>query len=100
MFFDLPLLDPILSVFIICFIMRTALYNLWRALKFFRKLSPFRVDVYDVHVWSLDGTSHGLSSHIVVAENTSVAQMAAIKKSVRNIVANLGAGEFYTTLEF
>ena len=58
------------------------------------------VDVHDVRAWSLDGTSHGLSSHIVVAENTSVAQMAAIKKSVINIVAKLGVGEFYTTLEF
>ena len=98
MFFDLPLLDPILSVFIICFIMRAALYNLWRALKLFLQAVPFGVDVeklyeeikasiagvvdvHDVHVWSLDGTSHGLSSHIVVAENTSVAQMIAIKKA-------------------
>lgn len=117
MFFDVPLLDSILSVFIIAFILRSVIYNLWQSLKLFLQAVPFGVDIeklcdeakkrvegvidlHDVRVWSLDGTSHVFSSHVVVNEDTGIRQMKSIKAGIREIVAEIGVGEFYTTLEF
>ncbi len=117
MFFDLPLLDPILSVCIIVFILHVVGTNLWGAIKLFLQAVPHGVDLgdlytevkkrvagvvdmHDVRIWSLDGTSHVFSSHVVVEENTSIDKMTEIKHSIRDILAELGAGKFYTTIEF
>lgn len=117
MFFDLPLLDPILSVCIIVFILHAVGTNLWEAIKLFLQAVPGGVDManlyaevkkrvegivgmHDVRIWSLDGTAHVFSAHVVVEENTSIEKITTIKKSIRNIIAELGEGEFYTTIEF
>ncbi len=117
MFFDLPLLDPILSVCIIVFILHAVGTNLWEAIKLFLQAVPCGVDMedlyaeikkrvdgvvdlHDVRIWSLDGTSHVFSAHVVVKESTSIEKITAIKKNIRDIIAELGAGEFYTTIEF
>ena len=117
MFFDMPLLDPILSVCIIVFILHAVGTNLWEAIKLFLQAVPCCVDMQDlydevkkhvdgvvdmhnVRIWSLDGTSHVFTSHVVVNENTSIEKITEIKKNIRNIIAKLGVGEFYTTLEF
>ena len=117
MFFDLPLLDPILSVCIIVFILHAVGTNLWEAMKLFLQAVPCGVDMedlyaavkkrvdgvvdmHDVRIWSLDGTAHVFSAHVVVKENTSIEKITTIKKNMRDILAELGAGEFYTTIEF
>lgn len=117
MFFDIPLLDPILSVFIITFILHAVIFNLWESIKLFLQAVPCNIsieelcaeikervtgiiDLHDVRIWSLDGTSHVFSSHIVVAKDTNVAQTASIKKGIKEIVTELGVGQFYTTIEF
>ena len=117
MFFDLPLLDPILSVCILIFILHAVGTNLWEAIKLFLQAVPCGVDMedlytaikkrvdgivdmHDVRIWSLDGTSHVFSAHVVVEENTSIEKTITIKKNIRDIIAELGAGEFYTTIEF
>lgn len=117
MFFDLPLLDPILSVCIIVFILHAVGTNLWEAIKLFLQAVPGGidmanlyaevkkrvegiVDMHDVRLWSLDGTAHVFSAHVVVNENTSIEKITTIKKNIRDIIAELGEGEFYTTIEF
>ena len=117
MFFDLPLLDPILSIGILVFILHAVGVNLWEAIKLFLQAVPCGVnmedlsaeikkrvdgvvDMHDVRIWSLDGTSHVFSSHVVVEENTSIERITEIKKNIRNIIAELGEGEFFTTIEF
>ena len=117
MFFDLPLLDPILSVCIIIFILHAVGTNLWEAIKLFLQAVPCGVDMedlyavikkrvdgivdmHDVRIWSLDGTSHVFSAHVVVEDDTSIEKTTIIKKNIRDIIAELGAGEFYTTIEF
>lgn len=117
MFFDLPLLDPILSICIIIFILHAVGTNLWEAIKLFLQAVPCGVDMedlyveikkrvegvvdmHDVRIWSLDGTSHVFSAHVVVEGNTSIEKTTIIKKNIRDLIAQLGAGEFYTTIEF
>lgn len=117
MFFDLPLLDPILSVCIIVFILHAVGTNLWEAIKLFLQAVPGGVDMaslyaevkqrvegivdmHDVRIWSLDGTAHVFSAHVVVKEDTSIEKITTIKQSIRDIIAELGEGEFYTTIEF
>ena len=91
--------------------------NLWEAIKLFLQAVPCGVDLqdlydeikkrvegvvdmHDVRIWSLDGTSHVFSAHIVVAGNTHIEKTTGIKQSIRDIIAELGVGEFYTTIEF
>ena len=57
------------------------------------------VDMHDVRIWSLDGTSHVFSSHVVVEENTNIEKITTIKKGIRDIIAKRGSGKFYTTIE-
>ncbi len=116
MFFDPPLLDPILSVGIIVFTMHAVGTNLWEAIKLFLQAVPGGVDMddlyaevkkrvdgvvdmHDVRIWSLDGTAHVFSAHVVVRENTSIEKITTIKKKIRAIISELGVGEFYTTIE-
>lgn len=117
MFYDMPLLDPILSVCILLFILRAVLLNMWEAVKLFLQAVPHGVDLnslrdevkkrvkgvvdmHDMRVWSLDGASHVLSSHVVIDEGVDIPRLIAIKKQTRAIVAELGKGELHTTLEF
>lgn len=117
MFYDVPLLDPILSVCILMFILRAVLLNMWEAVKLFLQAVPHGVnldslrdtvkervkgviDMHDMRVWSLDGASHVLSSHVVIDENVEIPRLIEIKKQTREIIAELGKGELHTTLEF
>ena len=116
MFFDVPLLDQALSVCIITFILYSVSTNLWEAIKLFLQAVPCGismedlrqevlqqvdgvVDMHDVRIWSLDGTSHVFSSHVVVEENTNIEKITTIKKGIRDIIAKRGSGKFYTTIE-
>ena len=116
MFFDVPLIDQVLSVCIITFILYSVSINLWEAIKLFLQAVPCGIsmeelrqevlqqvdgviDVHDVRIWSLDGNSHVFSSHVVVEQNTDIEKITAIKKGIRDIIAKRGAGRFYTTIE-
>ena len=116
MFFDIPLIDQVLSVFIITFILYSVSVNLWEAIKLFLQAVPCGismeklrqevlrevkgvVDMHDVRIWSLDGSSHVFSSHVVVEKNTNIEKITAIKKGIRDLIAKRGSGKFYTTIE-
>ena len=119
MFFDVPLLDPLLSLFIIVIVVRGVLLNLWKTLKLFLQAVPAGMDlqkikkqiiadnatdgVLDVHgtrAWSLDGASHIMSTHVVVRRDVDVATLIAIKGRINDFVRKLGVGEVLTTIEF
>ena len=119
MFFDVPLLDPLLSLFIIVIVMRGVSINLWKTLKLFLQAVPAGMDlqkikekiiadnaadgVLDMHgtrAWSLDGASHIMSTHVVVRKDIDVATLTTIKGRINNLVRQLGVGEVLTTIEF
>lgn len=119
MFFDLPLLDPLLSLFIIVVVVRGVSINLWKTLKLFLQAVPAGMDlqkikeeiiaknaadgVLDMHgtrAWSLDGASHIMSTHVVVRKDVDVATLTTIKRRINDLVRKLGVGEVLTTIEF
>ena len=119
MFFEVPLLDPLLSLFIIVIVVRSVSLNLWKTLKLFLQAVPAGMDlqkikaeiiadnaadgVLDMHgtrAWSLDGASHIMSTHVVVRKDVDVAKLIAIKGRINNLVRKLGVGEVLTTIEF
>jgi len=113
MFADIPILDPILSIFFVMFIMFGVMRSLFSTFKLFLQAAPDKIsalkvhetlaavdgvlDSHDIHIWSLDGAHHVLTCHVVVADNYSVIDVEALKTRVRNALHPLG--EFHMTLE-
>jgi cobalt-zinc-cadmium efflux system protein len=100
LYFDIPVLDPILSVLIAVFIIYNAAKALKEVLKILLQAVPDEVliqkideamvkingvkSVHDTHIWSLDGRINILTTHLVV-ENTNVEDMISIKDRARKI---------------
>ncbi len=113
LFADIPILDPILSILITVYILAHALGNLKKALSLFLQAIPSGIDIQDVdnrfraikgvesthhtHIWSLDGEHHVLTTHLVVPEAISQADVLRIKRESREAVKNLGLE--HTTIE-
>lgn len=106
MVWDVPILDPILSIGFTLFILFNVARNLWASLKVFLQAVPADVDVqalvsalcepasvsgvHHVHVWSLDGQSHVFSAHVELKDNPSVEQVLALKQQFRAMVQDFG----------
>ena len=114
LFFDVPVLDPVLSIGLSVFVLYNVMKNLIETISLFLQAVPAQVDldeieerirelakvvdVHHTHVWSLDGDENVLTTHIVLEEGTKSETIREIKKTIRNI-----AREFHcehTTVEF
>lgn len=96
---DLPLIDPILSIGISLFVLWNVGRNLNKVVKVFLQTAPesFDADAFEtkvkampkveslhhVHVWSLDGESHVLTSHVVMQPDTSRQEILEMKRCIR-----------------
>ncbi len=112
-FWDLHILDPILSIVITLFV-------LWNAVKYLKKSSSvflqavpdefvleefenlvkklnYVVGVHDVHVWSLDGDNNVFSGHVVIDPKLSFKEMLKVKCDVRKMLKEKGID--HVTLE-
>ena len=101
-FWDIPILDPLLSILILGYVLFNVFNNLGRTLKVFLQRVPDDVDleqlekeirkiqkvlsVHHTHVWSLNGSEHVLSVHIVIDEVHSILEIIKIKKSTKDIL--------------
>lgn len=110
-FFDVPIVDPLLSVGITLFILWNVYHNLRSAARVILQAVPEGVDVvavrdalalvagvksvHDLHVWSMDGEYMVLSVHVQVVEG---ADYVVVKRQVRDM---LGAkfGVEHATIE-
>jgi cobalt-zinc-cadmium efflux system protein len=114
MFFDIPVLDPILSLAISAFILFNVIRNLKQTADLFLQGVPMGVDIrkieqtvladekvagiHHTHIWSLDGEQHVLTSHVVLVESTKKEDIRRVKEIFRHL-----AGDFHlahTTIEF
>ncbi len=102
LFRDLAILDPLLSIAISLWVIYNALRALRQAAGLFLQAVPEGVDleameerlsqiegvlsVHHTHVWSLDGDRHVFTTHLVVPEETSAADLLRIKCAAREIV--------------
>lgn len=98
-FVDAPILDPLLSIGISCWVLYNVFVNLRATGKVFLQATPSDVPVeqlqeeisgikdvdsfHDLHVWSLDGETHVMSLHVV----SQVDETDALKKSVYDVAA-------------
>lgn len=102
LFVDLPVLDPVLSVIITCYILWGVVRNSHETIKVFLQAIPSNIDtqqletlltaelpirsIHDWHLWTMDGEYHVLSFHIVIADHLSSKEIILLKKRVREIL--------------
>lgn len=113
LFWDIPVLDPLLSILITLYVMFNVVRNLRKTAALFLQAVPEDIDlaaleggllaldkvcsVHHTHIWSLDGEHHVLTAHVVVAEDATRDDILTVKQQ-----ANALAAQFrleHTTLE-
>ena len=101
-FTDFYWIDPLLSLGIACFVLWNAFKNLRQVLKIFLQATPENVDmetirneikqleeiadVHDMHVWTLDGTYHVLTAHLVLRDNRRIKELAKVRGQVNRLL--------------
>jgi cobalt-zinc-cadmium efflux system protein len=114
LFYEIKILDPILSIVITIYILSKIFPILKSAFRIFLQYAPQgsdvkkireelcgleRVnDVHDIHLWSLDGRYTVFSAHFVVDDNNNVETLEAVKRSIREKLQSMGIN--HSTIEF
>jgi cobalt-zinc-cadmium efflux system protein len=99
-FFDLPIIDPIMSVGIASFVLFNVYKNIKQSLHIFLQGIPKEIDmpelskellqfseieeIHDLHAWSVDGIYNILTVHIVLNKAYSMGELAEIKQKLRD----------------
>ncbi len=112
LFVDVPLLDPILSLGITCFILFNIYRNMKAAFRIILQGVPENIDldaikqkitslvgvkdIHDVRVWTMDGEYNILTLHVVTDKNTTE-EIEALKEDVRHSLLHLNIA--HTTIE-
>lgn len=103
-FYNIPILDPILSIGFTLFILFNVIRTLIKSIKLFlqgipdsiqlEKIEgelrsiPGIISLHDTHIWSLDGHYHVLSTHLVVPGNATMDLAVRIKNQARHVIHN------------
>lgn len=113
MIFKIPQIDPVISLGFAAFMIWNVARQLIKTTRLFLQATPDNINmetirkdilsiegvekIHDVHLWSLDGASHVLTAHIVVAQGTTPQSCIDIKRQVR---AHLDkGGSIHATIE-
>lgn len=113
-FFDIPVIDPILSILITIYILYNVIKNLKEIFYILLQGVPtgFNIDeleeelkeidgivsVYHTHIWSLEGEKNMLSTHLVINNNAQKNDIINLKKEARLVLEEKGIG--HVTIEF
>lgn len=113
LYFDLPWIDPLLSVLIAIFILVNVFKNLRSSLHILLQARPAGIDlkevrqklkeieevraVQDCQLWSMDGEDHVLSTRLALNGDYSLEEMAGIKVKIKEL---LDTHIKHTTIEF
>ncbi len=113
---DIHILDPILSILITLYVVYNVLINLKKTLAVFLQGVPDDVDVeaierqllsvpgvtsaHHTHVWSLDGEKHVLTTHVVVAEGTTIEETIEIKCRIKELIHEINLEHTTIEIEF
>lgn len=105
-FIDIPVIDPILSVLITCYVLFNVIKNLKETMNILLQGVPGNLSItelekeivektgvksaYHTHIWSLDGEKNLLSTHIVVSDGTKYQDILEIKNRIREITKEKG----------
>ena len=99
---DVPIIDPILSIGISLFVLWNVGKNLKKVIQVFLQTTPESFDLaefeskvrelpgvlstHHTHSWSLDGESHVLSTHIVMDSDSTRDEILQAKQQVRELL--------------
>jgi cobalt-zinc-cadmium efflux system protein len=99
---DLPIIDPILSLLISLFVLWNVLRNLRQVVPVFLQSAPagFNVEEFDrvlgeipgvvgshhTYTWTLDGESHVFSTHLVLRQESTREQILAAQRRVHELL--------------
>lgn len=113
-FFDVPVIDPIMSVGIACFVLYNVYKNIRHSLRIILQGIPTEVNitdisthidefegvesVHDLHVWSVDGMYNVLTVHVVLNNALEMEKMAELKVQIRESLREKGIQ--HATIEF
>lgn len=113
-FFNIPIIDPILSLGIALFILVNVYKNLKQTIQIVmqgvpddtnvkeveRRLLayPEIEDVHDIHIWSMDGEYNIMTAHLVVKHKEKLLELEPLKKKIREDLEELHVE--HATLEF
>ena len=116
LFVDLPILDPILSVVITLYILFNVGKNLKEVLNVLLQGVPkgFSIDemegelqkddgllsVHHTHIWSLEGESTLVSTHVLVRDDTAQQEIVALKQRLRDLLKEKGVSHVTIEIEF
>ena len=112
-YFDLPWIDPALSIGIAIYILYGVVQQLWQVGKIMVEAVPEGLDfeaikqeldsvdgvlnAHHLHLWTLDGEYHLASVHLVVDEARDMDSLTQLKNRVREVLHD--AGVEHATLE-
>ncbi len=114
MFFDAPIIDPILSILITAFVLFNVYKNIKESMRIILQGTPSDIEIdeveneitsvnkvistHDCHLWSLDGTYHILTAHVVLDKNYNLEELSQIKSQIFDTVGKFNIK--HTTLSF
>lgn len=114
LFWDIQVLDPILSISVSVFVLYNVGKNLRQTINLFLQGVPDNVDIKEIekailldknvedihhtHLWSLDGEHHVLTMHIVLCLETKKEDIRGIKEKIKELSVKYDLT--HTTIEF
>jgi cobalt-zinc-cadmium efflux system protein len=112
-FYDVPILDPLLSLIITSFILFRVFGNMRKTFRIFMQATPSEeqidhfktnlatikgiLDIHDMHFWTMDGSYNIASLHVSVDPEMTVTDTETVKLEVRNFLEKEGFA--HTTIE-
>jgi len=113
-FFDVPIIDPIMSVGIALFVLYNVYKNVSQSLHIILQGIPDEVDItdisdhlnlsaeieniHDLHIWSIDGNYNVLTVHVVLNKILPMEKLAEMKAEIRASLEVKGIQ--HATIEF
>ncbi len=99
---DIPIIDPLLSIAISLFVLYNVLRNLRKVFNVFLQKTPATFDVekfeqaitahpkvlsaHHTHSWSIDGESHVLTTHLIMERDSGREEITEVKSQVRHML--------------
>lgn len=115
-FVDVPVIDPLLSLVIACFVLFNVYRNLKPAFSIMLQGVPDNIseedvrtviqtesivaEVHDFRLWTLDGLHHVLSVHVVVNENMDLKSAERLKEALKRKLKDLHITHATIEIEF
>lgn len=114
-FYDLHILDPILSILITLYVLRNVIKNLKETVLAFLQEVPSSINleeieknianvpgvlrVHDTHIWSLDGDYSVFTSHVMLSKETTAEEMFMQKCCILDLVKAGGINHITIEME-